>query len=616
MIRRLQVESWRAFDRLSLELKPGVTFVVAENGIGKTSLIEAVSWGLYGRLSGIDPRAASRFGGGQVRVQVDVELPDGRVLALDRAVSGRAETLHAHVGGQQVDDAGVAETMASGFGASREFLSRTTVLSSAAVTDNSAGVFQLHQHLCHIFGVDDLQAAAATLRRVQATAEAEAKKYRQETRRATDDLNQLRADLAAAEQTVLAAEQARVNARDAVSAAQVTLDQARAARAARLQAEADQHLLEELKTAAQTLLAAANASPATPISDGPTPDQARSPTVAAGADSDSVSLAEFRRRLSDAETAATRAADHHRAELALVGVQLTAAHTSVVQLHDAGAECPVCRRDLAPEDIIAADQAHQRNITQLTARQAALQTLMTAADHQVEELRALIGRAAQLRLPAAPLAPSTTLGIDDAVQQLDRARATEDERAEQAAEARAERNALQGRISTEESSAAQARQSLLAHRREAAASIAAQAMTDTADAILTERIDPLATEITHRWKRVFVNRGELRLRHDGQLVLLHGTHEIGFNQLSSGEKVIALLATRLLVLSTSTRASFLWLDEPLEHLDPSNRRLAASLMSTAGEHVRQLLITTYEEKLARRLAAADAVTIQYVRAAG
>jgi len=44
--------------------------------------------------------------------------------------------------------------------------------------------------------------------------------------------------------------------------------------------------------------------------------------------------------------------------------------------------------------------------------------------------------------------------------------------------------------------------------------------------------------------------------------------------------------------------------------------LTASLMSTAGEHVRQLLITTYEEKLARRLAAADAVTIQYVRAAG
>jgi DNA repair exonuclease SbcCD ATPase subunit len=406
------------------------------------------------------------------------------------------------------------------------------------VTESPLGhkfMFQLHQHLCHIFGVDDLQAAAATLRRVQATAEAEAKKYRQETRRATEDLSQLRADLAAAEATVLATEQARAQARDAVTAAQMTLDQARAAHAARLQAEADRRQLKELKTAAQTVLAAAGASSATPISAGPAPVPARSPTVAAGADSDSVSLADFRRRLSDAETGATRAADLHRAELALVGVQLTAARTSAAQLHDAGAECPVCRRDLAPEDITSADQAHQQNITQLTARQAALQTLLTAADQQVEELRALIGRVAQLRLPAAPFAPGTTLGIDDAVQQLDRARAAEDERAEQAAEARADRNALQRRISTEESSAEQARQSLLAHRREAAASIAAQAMTDTADVILTERIDPLATEITHRWKRVFVNRGELRLRHDGQLVLLHGTHEISFDQLSSGE---------------------------------------------------------------------------------
>jgi len=85
--------------------------------------------------------------------------------------------------------------------------------------------------------------------------------------------------------------------------------------------------------------------------------------------------------------------------------------------------------------------------------------------------------------------------------------------------------------------------------------------------------EALATEITHHWKRVFVNRGELRLRHDGRLVLHRGTHEIGFDHLSSGEKVIALLATRLLIPSASTRASFLWFDEPLEHLDPSNRHL-------------------------------------------
>lgn len=610
MIRRLHVEGWRAFDRLSLDLQPGVTFVVAENGIGKTSLIEAARWGLYGALSGIDARAASRYGEGQVRVQVDVELPDGRVLALDRAISGRNETLHAHVDSEEVEDGGIGQIMATAFGASREFLSRATLLSSTAVADHSTGLPQLHQHLCHVFGVDDLQAAAAALRRGQAAAEAEAKKHRQETRRAAEDLTQLHAALATAEQAVREAERARAEARAAVTTAQVTLDHARAAHAAQMNAEADHHLLDELQGAARNLLAAVDAPASRPAGGPAQPPAALNPFDSYSADPD-----EFRRRLISSENTATRTADQHRAELALTGAQLSDARSAVTQLHGASGECPVCRRDLAPEDIAAADQAHQRNITQLTARQAALRALLAEADHKVQDLRTLIGRSAELRSPTRSPAPSSTIGIDDAARRLDDARTVEDERAEQAAEARAERNALQKRISTEEASAAQARQSLAAHRREAAASIAAQAMTRTADAILAERINPLVTEITHRWKRVFANRGELRLRHDGQLVRLHNAHEIGFDQLSSGERVIALLATRLLVLSASTRASFLWLDEPLEHLDPGNRRLAASLMSTSGKHIRQLLITTYEEKLARRLAATENVTIRYVRAA-
>jgi len=597
MIRRLQIEGWRAFDRLTLELDPGCTFVVAENGIGKTSLIEAANWGLYGALSGIDAHAASRFGEGRVRVQADVELPDGRILAIDRVASGRVETLRAYAGNDELDDASVGDVMEAAFGASREFLSRTTLLSSATVTDHSAGIFQLHEHLCHLFGVDDLQAAATALCRAQASAEAEAKKYRQQTRRAAKDVGQLRTDLAAAERAVQIAEQARAQARGAVAAAQAALDHVRTADAARKQAEADLHLLEELRALASPLLAA-DAPARTP---GPA-DQAKGQP-------------DLHRRLLDAEADATRAADAHRAELAIIAAQLAAARAAVTELHDAGAECPVCRRGLAPDDVATADQAHQRNIATLSERHDALQRLATAADQRIKDLRSLISRAVQLRPGTAAPTAEAAIGINDAMDILDRARAAEDERAEQAAEARAERNALQRRISSEEASTTQERESYLAHRREAAATIAAQIMADTASVILAERIDPLAAEIAHRWKRVFVNRGELRLRHDGRLVLLHGTHEIDFDQLSSGEKVIALLATRLLVLSASTRASFLWLDEPLEHLDPGNRRLAASLMSTAGEHIRQLLITTYEGKLARRLAATDDVTIRYVRAA-
>ena len=54
MIRRLRIQGWRAFDDVTLELGEGLTFVVADNGVGKTSLVQAASWGLYGGLSQVD----------------------------------------------------------------------------------------------------------------------------------------------------------------------------------------------------------------------------------------------------------------------------------------------------------------------------------------------------------------------------------------------------------------------------------------------------------------------------------------------------------------------------------------------------------------------------------
>ena len=55
MIRRLRLRSWRAYENLDLELGPGATFVVASNGIGKTSLIMGASWGLFGDASRVNP---------------------------------------------------------------------------------------------------------------------------------------------------------------------------------------------------------------------------------------------------------------------------------------------------------------------------------------------------------------------------------------------------------------------------------------------------------------------------------------------------------------------------------------------------------------------------------
>ena len=48
MIRSIRLTNWRAYTSLDLDLQRPVTFFVAPNGVGKSSLVEAVRWGLLG----------------------------------------------------------------------------------------------------------------------------------------------------------------------------------------------------------------------------------------------------------------------------------------------------------------------------------------------------------------------------------------------------------------------------------------------------------------------------------------------------------------------------------------------------------------------------------------
>jgi hypothetical protein len=323
--------------------------------------------------------------------------------------------------------------------------------------------------------------------------------------------------------------------------------------------------------------------------------------------------ADLAARLEEIETATANDLDAQRREAATVAGRLVAVHASVEALHAAEADCPVCRRSLSAAERARAEAGHERDVAALLAEERRLTTLVEATTERLAALRGLTRRAVRLPEPVGPEADASPVDPAAAAFAVEAARQDVERLDDAAAEARARRAALAIELAEQEASEEATRAAYRAHRREAVTGVAAEVMRATADAILAERIDPLVAEVSHRWKRVFGERGELRLRSDGHLVLVRGVHEIPFAQFSSGEKVVALLATRLLVLGASTRASFLWLDEPLEHLDPRNRRITASLMGAAGTHVRQVLVTTYEEALARRMAAASSARLLYVR---
>ena len=245
---------------------------------------------------------------------------------------------------------------------------------------------------------------------------------------------------------------------------------------------------------------------------------------------------------------------------------------------------------------------------------AAGQAELARASQHLDAVRSALRQALAVPSPG-DLPAAGSADVDAARVGVEAVRARHDDVSEQVAAARAMHAALEERIAAERAAATQREVSLLVHRRAAVSRMVAVVARQTADQLLTERIDPLAAEVRSRWKRVFGDRGALQLGADGRLTLRRGVDDIPFEHLSSGEKVVALLAVRLLVLGSSTRSSFLWLDEPLEHLDPRNRRLAASLMSAAGVQVRQVLVTTFEEDLARRLTRRRQASLLRVRSA-
>ena len=143
----------------------------------------------------------------------------------------------------------------------------------------------------------------------------------------------------------------------------------------------------------------------------------------------------------------------------------------------------------------------------------------------------------------------------------------------------------------------------------------AAVLNDLADRTLRDRIAPLITDLSHRWKLLFGTEG-LTLEPSGELVVRTGGAELSISDLSGGERATALLVTRLLVVAATTRIPTIWFDEPLEHLDPRRRAGAARTLVRAGQTktVEQVIVTTYEERIVRQLAAADPDNVRVVHA--
>lgn len=573
MILRLRLSNWRAYDTLDVELGPGATFIVASNGIGKTSLVMGAAWGLFGDIAGVRGAEEIRGDAESATVTVDLRLPSGETAEIVRTVDHRGkQTVSVSAGERTLGSQDELDVLlADAYGADARVLAQLTVMVHGGLHETQ-GEFELRDHLAQLFGVRPLYEAGAQAEATAAEAASELRKLKvveRKDRRARDEL-----------EAELAAIQARLDTASSRREAAVAAANA-AAEALRVATEWAGY--REALQARGTRLSA-YAEVASSLLDRPIAPDAVLDELAAVE-------AEEERGLSALETEA--AAARGRAEFI---------RDALAHLEASDATCPTCLRPFAEHDAERAAAEHGRQLQELDRTIADAQARAEERRAVLASLRSVLADIRSLPLPAEPVSSEPAddagqvRGAHDAAR--DELQAADQEVAVQSAALAAVREELAeadrdreqtGRIDE-----------LL--RLEALAAAAAQTSRETADAIMQQHIEPLVAEVARRWKQTF-GRGGLHLSAEGRITRRVGSRTLAFGALSGGERVWALLVARLLVAGASTRAPFVWLDEPLEHLDPRLRRIVAGTlaMASSGAGLRQVIVTTYEAPIAQQL---------------
>lgn len=574
MIRRLQLRNWRAYDNLDLELGPGATFAVASNGIGKTSLIMGAGWGLFGDATQVNASNEIRGDADSATVAIELRLPSGVDAAITRAIDRKGKVaLEAKLPDRTITSQGeLDELLIAEFGADPHVLAQLTIMIHGGAVETFQGEFDLQDHLAAMFGVAPLFEAARNAKAVAdraASALRKAKTVQRTEKRGRDEL------VAALESIVEKLGETNNEREAKVAAIDETSETIRLGEEWARYREGMAERTEHLRALAQE---------ATALLDG-------SPT----ADDVVEALTDREQELAEGVAAVEREGAAARGKSELI-------RSAISDLEGADAVCPTCLRPLSEHDAKQAEAEHMKHLKDLDAQIAAADERGGEGRSALASVRELLERARSLPIP---LEPETQIAEADLVAARTRLESQKEELQEidkALALFSTQGSQVQRALETADEEEERIRELETLYRREGIALATHEALVATGNAITERYIEPLAKEVEGRWKSMF-GSGGLNLSSEGHITRKLGGRTLEFASLSGGEKVWALLLTRLLILGASTRAPFIWLDEPLEHLDPKLRKVVAGTLAKAssGAGLRQVIVTTYEAELARQL---------------
>ena len=587
MITVVRLTNWRAYRNVTLQLERGTTFLVASNGVGKSSLIEAVQWVLDRTKK---PTAEPiRKGTRSAAVELEIDAGDSslrirRTLDLGDGVAPRKtpkdETI-TWADGVLIGADDFFDRLSAHWGADSGFVSRTAFLTDDLI--NGSAEPELRTHLCQAFALDRLRDSINQLLPHISGAGKDAEAARSTERQTEGELQEAERAVSDAASEIADVQQRadRLRSEDATAAQVLATAETTLAQLQRLQTWQSEH--EKLVEQATALI-------------GPLPLGA--PLLAV---------------LRTSEVAATQQLDQLKEDRARLAERMRATVDALARLLAAGGECPVCRRPLDDNSRGNAQTQHEHDQAEANAHLTAID--LDAPSTIAEQLHNLVTRAE--RLGDAPDAPAAAdIDIASAAEEARLARAALETALGELGSAKSGHNTALTKLADVRAKIESAASVPALYRKQGILEAAKEALEGTIDEVLQQQLGPISDEVNRRWDAVFSDRPGLRVDADGQITRVLDDEHLDFDSFSAGEKTVARLLFRLATLVTTTKVPFCWIDEPLEHLDPYSRTVVARTLALLSEqgYLDQTIVTTYEEDLAIKLSQSerDHVRLEYL----
>ena len=578
MITYLELRNWRAFDKVALHLNPGTSFIVAENGIGKTSILRGAAWATFGP-DHIDPVPELRGNRGATEavgiVTIATSSGELEIERVHRVGRGARPSVSATLAGHEIPPHELPHTLARIFGANPSVAAQLGFVHQHALVSDRTLFTGVKGFLRHLTGVSRLDASRSALLKTQKALDRRAALLNKQAKARGIELHALEADR---EQTTAALDQAEV----ALAEAHARHNTTSAAAALAEQWQAYRRALDNYSEAR------------TQVHD---------------AIAKVCGAAQLAETLAELESA-SRDLNHLLAQ-----TQATAElHRQLQAQLEGEPVCSVCRQSIDDEQAQRA-MSHHRNAIDTTARTSErLAGDLRITRARIQRLASLRGQLDDLIEPIPPENPepatSETLDAQASETALVAARSHVDG-------CRADLAAVTRTYSAAQSDSSAYDELVHARRLEAVAIATVDVLDRSIKHHVTTRIDPLSEALANGWGQFFTAEGSLLLTDEGEIAMrLDDDSTLAYPQLSGGQQALAILTLRLALIASATTLGTVWLDEPLEHLDPINRRRAANLLAQVSRDplTPQVVATTYEEDLARRLAAQhDHIHLHYVR---